>query len=307
MTILNNDNLRLSTSPDPDNGPVIAESSKLTSADGLTLHFHTWRGPTPPNKVLMVVHGMGGHGAYYAAAIAPYLVPQGTAVYAVDLRGHGLSDGVRGDITDFDLFQLDLEVAMREVRRLHPDLPLFMLGESMGTSIAINYVIDAPAETRPDFLALIACVVAPLVKPRPDEILRTVYYFVKDRQRVALPTTGREEQGIRDLEFIKVLKSDPLFNRKVSVRFLTKLTGHMRRAHNSPLKLTLPVFIAQGGRDITVNRRRTRAFMDKIAASDKEIHIFPAAFHALLNDPDAPQVRERLVAWMERQRENYYR
>jgi len=30
------------------------------------------------------------------------------------------------------------------------------------------------------------------------------------------------------------------------------------------------------------------------------LHYFPEAYHALLNDPEAPQVRERLLDWMER-------
>ena len=286
----------------PQTEEIVLETTKLTSSDGLTLHLHAWHGPDAPDKVMMVIHGMGGHGAYYTQSLAPYLVPARTALYAVDLRGHGLSDGVRGDIDTFELFQHDLAAAVAHARAAHPGLPFFMLGESMGSSIVINYATNAPEAARPDFLVLIACVVAPTIKPRPDEVARTLYYLVRDRQRVVIPVTGREELGIRDVDFVQVIKNDVLFNRKVSIRFLSRLTLNMRRAAAAHQKLTMPLFMAQGGKDITVNHRRTRLFFQKIAAQDKELHYFPVAFHAILNDPDAPQVRQLLLDWMERQR-----
>ncbi|MBN9388493.1 MAG: alpha/beta fold hydrolase [Chloroflexi bacterium] len=290
-----------------DKGPLTFASTdistrayKLTNSHGQNLHLHGWFGATRPDKIMVVIHGMGGHGGYYGDSLAPYLPPTGIALYAPDLRGHGLSEGRRGDIETFNHFQDDVATVIRWVRDRHPDLPLFLLGESMGTPIAITYAAGAPADAQPDFLALVACVVAPTVKPRLDEIFRTLYYLARDRRRTVIPITGREEEGIRDLEFIKVLKADELFNRKVSVRFLSNMSLHMQRASRLYLRLRLPVFMAQGGRDFTVRHPQTKAFFARIASTDKELHYFPEAYHALLNDPEAPQVRERLLDWMER-------
>jgi alpha-beta hydrolase superfamily lysophospholipase len=279
---------------------IITKAYKLTNSHGQTLHLHGWSGAPRPDKIMVVIHGMGGHGGYYASSLAPYLPPTGIALYAPDLRGHGLSEGRRGDIETFNLFQDDVATVMRWVRERHPGLPLFLLGESMGTPIAITYAATASADTKPDFLALIACVVAPTVKPRLAEILRTLYYLARDRRRTAIPITGREEEGVRDLEFIKVLKADELFNRKVSVRFLSGMTLHMQRASRLYSRLQLPVFMAQGGHDFTVRHPQTKAFFARIASNDKELHYFPEAYHALLNDPEAPQVRQRLLDWMAR-------
>ncbi len=284
---------------------IVTKAFKLTNSHGQTLHLHGWFSAPRPDKIMVVVHGMGGHGGYYASSLAPYLPPTGIALYAPDLRGHGLSEGRRGDIETFNLFQDDLATVMRWVRERHPGLPLFLLGESMGTPIAITYAASVSADAKPDFLALIACVVAPTVKPHLDEILRTLYYLVRDRRRTVIPITGREEEGIRDLEFIKVLKADELFNRKVSVRFLSGMSLHMQRASRLYARLELPVFMAQGGRDFTVRHSQTKAFFARIASTDKELHYFPEAYHALLNDPEAPQVRQRLLDWMKRKTEQF--
>lgn len=279
------------------------ETYSLISHGGVRLHLHAWHSTDVADKVVVIVHGMGGHGDYYNASFAPFF--SHTQIYAPDLQGHGLSEGIRGDIETFEHFQADIAATMRWVRQRHPNLPIFLLGESMGTSIALTYAAHAQADERPDYLVLVACVIAPSVMPRPAEVARTLYFLVRDRKRSVIPITGREEQGVRDPEFIKVLKSDILFNRKVSVRFLTSMTLHMRRAARLHHKLTLPVFMAVGGRDITISHRSTKAFFKRIAAVDKELHYFPDAFHALLNDPDAPLVREKLQIWMNRQLQSY--
>ncbi len=278
---------------------MIEEYFDLPSADHTRLHLHSWRS-VDPDKIIVVLHGMGGHGGYYRNSLAPYLTEQRAAIYAPDLRGHGRSDGQRGDIVDFGIFQEDLRAAIEFARQRHPGLPFILLAESMGTPIAINFAAQAQGQYRPDALILAACVIAPTIKPRPGEIFRTSYYMLTNRRKIAIPITGREEQGVRDLDFVQVLKTDPLFNRKISVRFLLQMTGNMNRAARLPASLTMPVLIVQGGKDITIRMRPTRAFFDQIATTEKEMHVFPDALHAVLNDPAAPQVRAVLLEWIER-------
>jgi len=277
------------------------EVFSLNSEDGLKLQMRRWLPLSAPDRVIVTVHGLGGHGRFYASSLAPYFAPTGAAIYSPDLRGHGLSEGLRGDIESFAGYQCDVAAAVRYAKSQHPGLPLFLLAESMGTSIAINFAAQAAPDVRPDGLILVACVIAPIVTPKVDEIFRTFWYLATDRQKPALPITGREELGIRDHEFIKVLKRDELFNRRISVRFLLKMTRHMQQAARRPSTLKLPVLVLQGGCDYTVRPRPTRAFFNRIVSADKEMHVFPKAYHALLNDPDAPLVRERLQRWLERQ------
>jgi alpha-beta hydrolase superfamily lysophospholipase len=283
------------------------EQHQIYSADGTRLHAHYW-GPSGlhPTRVMVIVHGMGGHGAYYRSSLAPYLAPRGVATYAADLRGHGLSDGPRGHIETFAELEQDVAATVRFARKRHPDLPFFLLGESMGTPLAIVHAATSPKELQPDFLVLAACVIAPTVKPRIDEVFRTPFYYLTNRRKVAIPITGREEQGVRDPDFVRVLKTDELFNRYISVRFLLSMTSTMNRAARLHTNLTMPTLILQGGKDITIRHKPTREFFKRIAATEKEMHVYPDAYHAILNDPDSPLVRARLLDWMERQHSRYF-
>jgi alpha-beta hydrolase superfamily lysophospholipase len=247
---------------------------------------------------MVIVHGMGGHAGYYRDSLAPYLTKNNIALYAPDLRGHGKSDGTRGDTDSFKHFQKDVKVVVKLARERHPGLPLILLGESMGTPIAINYTANSTGLERPDGLILAACVIAPTVKPHIDEVFRTCYYYLTNRRKIVIPITGREEEGIRDLEFVKVLKTDEAFTRKVSVRFLLEMTRHMNLAAKSHGSLDIPVLLMQGGKDITIKIQPTRAFFDRISAKHKEMHVFPEAYHAILNDPDSHLVREVMLKWL---------
>jgi alpha-beta hydrolase superfamily lysophospholipase len=271
----------------------------LKSKDGTRLHLHTWQ-TADPQKVIVIVHGMGGHADFYTDSLVQYIEGRNISVYAADLRGHGRSEGVRGDIENFDDYLEDVKAAVKFARERHPDLPLFLLGESMGTPIAVNYAATAQGIFRPDALMLLACVVAPTITPRLSEIFRFAFYSLYDRKKIVIPITGREHEGISDVDFIKVLKADPLFNRKVSVRFLMKVTKYTGKAFKSAAKLTMPTVVMVGERDITVRFKATRKFFDQIAATDKEWHLFPNVFHSILNDLRSAEVRARLFVWLDR-------
>lgn len=277
---------------------MIRKDFDIHSSDGIRLYLHTWQSPQP-NKVMVIVHGMGGHANYYNDSLADYMHDKNMSIYAPDLRGHGKSEGKRGDIDDFNMFLEDVKVAVKFARDQHPTLPLVLLGESMGTPIAVNYAATAQGSLRPDALALLACVVAPTIKPRVDEILRTAFYLAVNRKKPAIPITGREEEGIRDREFIKILKSDPLFNRFVSVRFLLDFAKFTSRAFNSAEQLSMPTIVMLGGKDITVRPRSTKKFFDRISNKDKEWYVFPDIFHSILNDPEGDLVRAQLAQWLD--------
>jgi alpha-beta hydrolase superfamily lysophospholipase len=174
------------------------------------------------------------------------------------------------------------------------------LGESMGTPIAVNYAAKAEGDLRPEALILLACVVAPKVKPRPSEVLRTFFYLAYDRKKIVIPITGREHEGISDVDFIKILKADPLFNRKVSVRFLLSFTNFVSNAYKSAPKLTMPTVVMNGDKDITVRLKATQQFFANIGATNKEWHLFPGVYHSILNDLQSAKVREVLIDWLDR-------
>jgi len=100
----------------------------------------SWSDPqVDPSHIVLLVHGYGEHVGRYQH-VAEALVANGAAVYGVDHVGHGRSEGERvllGDIEDVvtDFHQLD-----ESARAEHPDLPVALIGHSMGGLIGARYL-----------------------------------------------------------------------------------------------------------------------------------------------------------------------
>ncbi len=276
---------------------LIETETILPLQDGITIFARAWA-PARPQRVVVCVQGLGGHGGYYRD-LAGYLVPEGTAVVAPDLRGHGRSEGARGTIDRFDRYLEDVAAALNWARACWPDQPLILLGESMGSSIALHYVARAQHEMgRLAGLALVSPVLSATVHPSLGEIARYLRLLLTAPSRAGIPVTGREELGCRDPAFNDRLRADPLFVRQVSVRFLNSLARWLRQTRRLAAHINLPLLVLQGEEDYIARRGATAAFFRQVATTDRQLVTFPEAYHCLLYDPATPLVIQALTAWL---------
>jgi alpha-beta hydrolase superfamily lysophospholipase len=99
---------------------------------------HDW-GHDQPRFLALLVHGYGEHLGRYQY-VARTLGAQGARVFGPDHLGHGLSQGERVLIEDYDAVVDDVHRTVEHFKALHPDLPLVVIGHSMGGMIATRYV-----------------------------------------------------------------------------------------------------------------------------------------------------------------------
>ena len=111
------------------------EEACFNAQDGLRLFERSWLPAGRPRAVVALVHGLIEHSGSHAET-AIELAGRGFSVYAMDLRGHGRSGGSRCSVRSFDQYLLDLDVFFERTRRKAGDLPLFLMGNSMGGLIA---------------------------------------------------------------------------------------------------------------------------------------------------------------------------
>lgn len=123
---------------------ILAETSTLLTR-GMNCVLYKW---SPPNKsqrirgVAVVYHGFGAHSLYPTVRYASSLLAEnGLLVYGLDFPGHGASPGTPGLLTGVeDLIEDGVAVAIRALADSSTsgtDLPLFLVGSSMGGAIAL--------------------------------------------------------------------------------------------------------------------------------------------------------------------------
>ena len=110
--------------------------SHVVGAGGHSLLRRAWLSPDP-ERVLLVVHGYGEHSGRYEH-VGSWFAARGCAVHAYDQQGHGRSSGPRGHVRRFADFLDDLEVLRQATAAEHPELPLHLVGHSMGGLVEIG-------------------------------------------------------------------------------------------------------------------------------------------------------------------------
>jgi alpha-beta hydrolase superfamily lysophospholipase len=112
---------------------------ETTTCTGHAGALHVARWPNPEARYLAVLcHGYGEHVGRYEH-VADALVEHGAAVVGHDHVGHGRSEGERVLIHDFDDVVDDLHEVIDRAREQHPELPVVLVGHSMGGLIAARY------------------------------------------------------------------------------------------------------------------------------------------------------------------------
>src|SRR5262249_26303821 len=129
---------------------------------GLKIFYRTWRPGSSARAVLIVVPGFNSHSGYYQWA-AEHLTALGIAVYAIDLRGRGKSDGERFFVASFSDYVGDVASLVDIARSNDRGLPVFVLGHSAGGVVSCLYGLEYQTD-----LAGLICQSFAYQVPAPD-------------------------------------------------------------------------------------------------------------------------------------------
>jgi alpha-beta hydrolase superfamily lysophospholipase len=123
---------------------------QFASADGLQIACARWDSRAPVRGVLQIAHGMGEHIGRYSGLIKA-LVSAGVTVYGNDHRGHGRTAASARELGDFggggfDQLVEDMIQLSRIAKKKNPQKPFILLGHSMGSFAAQQYILDQSRE-----------------------------------------------------------------------------------------------------------------------------------------------------------------
>ncbi len=283
-------------------GPAMLEpvvnADTIVADDGATLPLHAWLPASgEPSAVVLGVHGFNDYGRFLNAA-ATYLAARGVASYAYDQRGFGRA-AHRGLWPGTETLARDLGAAARAVRRRHPGMPLYVLGESMGGAVVL---VAMARPDPPDVDGLI--LVAPAVWGRET----MPWYQTAALWTVAhaLPwktATGRG-MGIRptdNIEMLRALGRDPLVIKNTRFDSVYGLVDLMDAALEAAPNVGDRALILYGERDQLIPEESVRLLLARLpetARDRRRLAIYPGGYHMLLRDLQAEIVWADVAAWI---------
>jgi alpha-beta hydrolase superfamily lysophospholipase len=279
------------------------EDFSFTSSDGLEVACYRWAAPVQVAGIVQIAHGMGEHALRYAHTAA-FLGNAGFHVYANDHRGHGGTARSRESLGDFgdggwNALVADLAALSRIARERDRQLPLVLLGHSMGSFAAQQYLLDHSA--------LIAAVVL------SGSVAVDKLTFDSDRsvdlsslnQAVADPRTPYDWLS-RDPAVVDAYIADPLCGFGVNPRSVQAMAQAAPRladpAELKRIRRDLPIYILAGDKD-PLNRdlewlkplaQRYRS----VGLTDVTEKYYPGGRHEMLNETNRDEVLRDLLNWM---------
>lgn len=146
-----------------------AEEQLLTLRDGSKLFYRFY--PAEANCTFILLHGSGSE-SRYLENLASFMSENNLArVITPDLRGHGRTSKIKGDIDYLGQYEDDLDDIIRSVNGAYPGDKIILGGHSSGGGLALRYAGN-PAVSKVDACLLLAPYLgheAPTVKPNSGE------------------------------------------------------------------------------------------------------------------------------------------
>ena len=265
----------------------------VTGVSGLNIFFRSWRPARRAAAAIVIVPGFNAHSGYYGW-VAEELVGEGLAVYALDLRGRGKSDGERFFVQAFEDYVHDVEAVMAVVRSREPGLPVFLLGHSAGGVVSCLYTLDHQGE-----LAGLVCESFAHEIPAPGFVLavfKGLSHIAPHAHILHLPN----ESFSRDPQAVEAMNNDPLIAHETqpTVTMAAMVRADERLKKEFPL-ITLPLLILHGTADKNTNPSGSQHFYDAAGSTDKTLKLYEGGFHDLLNDIDKEAVMLDIKSWID--------
>lgn len=262
------------------------------------LFQQSWLPDGAAKAALILVHGFGEHSGRYEH-VARYFTERGFAVYAIDHEGHGKSDGTPGHVERFSVYFDGVTRIVERARAEQGDIPLFLVGHSMGGLIAAAYLMDHQDE----FAGCVLSGPALASDAAPPSWLRAINRLLS----ALLPKLGMiklDATGVsRDPDVVERYLADPLvFKGKLTARLLDELLGQADAVLAHAGEIRLPILLLHGEADQLTAPSGSIALHETVASDDKTLKIYPGLFHEIFNEPEKEQVLADMYAWLDQHR-----
>ena len=299
-------------------------TTTVTASDGTALHTYRWLPEVPPKAVVQIAHGMAEHAARYAR-LAEALTAAGFAVYGNDHRGHGAtaSKADHGYFADQDGWATvvgDLRAVTDFAREEHPDLPVFLLGHSMGSFLSRAYVIEDSRQLSglvlsgtagdPGLLGKVGALLAHTeARLRGRRHVSTLLDKMTFGQYNAAFTPNRTDFDwlSRDDAEVDLYVADELCGNTFTSGFFADLLGGLGiindRRQVARVRRDLPILLVAGDADpVGDSGKGVRAVAEQyesVGVADVTCTLYPGARHEIFNETNRDEVTADVVAWLD--------
>jgi len=284
------------TSPSP--ARLTPESAVMS--DGYVLAMKTWSPADKPVAVVLAMHGFNDYSNAFDAT-ARIFAENLITTYAIDQRGFGATQQ-HGVWPGQTTMQSDLITTVNLLCEKHADLPIFVLGESMGGAVVLSAVQQLERTCIQGVILSAPAVWGWQSMPWWQTVpLRLLAHTLPET------TVTGENLEIRpsdNVEMLRALGHDPLIIKETRIDAIYGLTDLMEAAMVNGGALRMPALILYGEHDEIIPPAPFCQMLKKLpdrATSHWRLALYPDGYHMLSRDLQGEVVIQDMVAWIRNQ------
>lgn len=265
----------------------------IITRDGLVLRLNSYHATQAKGseKHVIIHHGFGEHSGRYHHVVDQFLKAK-ISVHTFDARGHGSSEGERGDSPSLLSFVHDLEDVMSHLMQRDSFRKPFLLGHSMGGLIVARFLVHHLNQWHLCGAGLSGAGI--------KVHLNTMMQLKRSAASILtlLAPTLTLEAGLdvnalcTDPEVIRRYQQDPLVHGKASVRMALSLLSEGKGILSNASRVQVPIWVGHGEADRITDPAGSIEFYERASSSKKSLHVYPELYHEIFNEPVEDPLRD---------------
>ncbi|KAL1829517.1 hypothetical protein ACET3Z_007929 [Daucus carota] len=252
--------------------------------------------------IVAMIHGYASESSWLFELTAVGIAKTGFMVCALDLQGHGYSDGCPGHFSDIHILADDCIQFFDSVKNSNPRLPAFLYGESLGGAVAIYVCLKQPSAWNGLILNGAMCGISENIKPMwPLEKLFPLVACVAPNSKIGLSPGNK---SFKEAWKRKLVSKSPGYDPMISGKSTVTSTLHCLRAcrviERDCHKLELPMLLVHGGHDEVCDPGFAVNVFRSASSTDKSLKIFEGMWHMLIGETNesVETVFQTIVSWI---------
>lgn len=264
----------------------MTQETTIQALDG-TILFLKKDIPENCRAIAVIVHGLCEHQGRY-----DYLVERfnaaGVGAYRFDHRGHGRSAGERTYFSDFNELPDDAHQVVQLVKGEHPDLPIFLLGHSMGGYCASLYGVKYPGMVK-------GIVLSGALTHDHRRLIADLPAGLDPHQQLPNELGG----GVCSVQaVVDAYAADPYNTKTFTTGLCYALNAGVAWLSTRMDTFTYPVLLLHGEKDALVSVQDSYDFFGKIQSADRQMKVYGGLFHEIFNEYCRDEVIGDALGWI---------
>jgi len=258
------------------------------SDDGTQIRLARWN--EEGKRDLLLIHGLAEHLGRYEH-VGQFFAEKGWRVTAIELRGHGESEGKRGHTIRWHRYFEDVQAAMSTVGR-----PMAIVGHSMGGLITL-WTLMKPLTPNVRCVALSNPLLGLFTQPPK---LKVFFGRIASRliPSLSIPNDLNPQHISRDSAVVQDYINDPMVFSKITTRWASEMLKAIEDVHNYAPQYHYKLRLMLGGSDKICDPDSGKQFASAYGGNIDTV-VYNQCYHELFNEPEKFDILEETSQWLQ--------